>query len=87
MKSVDLADVTALEPFIRPGSTEPVLVKSHGQTVAAIIPVASTEDVEDLVLSRSPQFEAILKRSQDRLEQEGGLSSEEVRRHLGLSES
>lgn len=85
MKSIDLADITALEPYIQPGSTEPVLVKSQGQTVAAVIPVASAEDLEDLVLARSPQFEGILQRSQQRLEQEGGLNSDEVRRRLGLS--
>lgn len=87
MKSIDLADVTALEPFIKPGSTEPVLVKSHGETLAAVVPVASAEDLEDLVLSRSTQFESILQRSQNRLEQEGALTSDEVRRRLGLSTS
>jgi hypothetical protein len=84
MKSVDLADVNALEPFIQPGSTEPVLVKSQGQTVAAVIPVATPEDLEDLVLSRSPQFQTILERSEQRLAEEGGLSADEVRRRLGL---
>lgn len=87
MKSIDLADVTALEPFIQPGSTEPVLVKSHGQTVAAVLPVGSAEDLEELMLSRSPQFEAILACSEQRLSHEGGLTSDEVRRRLGHSAS
>lgn len=84
MKSIELADVTALGPFVAAGSTEPVLVKSHGQTVAAIVPVSNPDELEDLILSRNPDFEAVLQRSQQRLEQEGGLSSDEVRRRLGL---
>lgn len=43
------------------------------------------QDVESLLLSISPQFQAILKRSQHRLETEGGLSSADVREKLGLS--
>jgi len=85
MKSIDLADIAALGPFIQAGASEPVLVTSHGQTIAAVVPVASADDLEDLVLSRSAQFETILERSNQRLEKEGGLSSEEVRRRLGLS--
>jgi hypothetical protein len=84
MKSIDLAEVTALEPFIQPGSTEPVLVTSHGQTLAAVVPVTSADDLDDLALSRSPEFNAILQRSQERLERKGGLSPDEVRRQLGL---
>jgi antitoxin (DNA-binding transcriptional repressor) of toxin-antitoxin stability system len=84
MKSIDLANLTALEPFIQPGSTDPVLVTSHGQTIAAVVPVASDDDLEDLILARSQQFNAILQRSQERLEKEGGLGTDEVRRRLGL---
>ncbi|MBI3467825.1 MAG: hypothetical protein HY000_32855 [Planctomycetes bacterium] len=83
MKSIELKDVNALAPLIGPGNTEPVLVTSHGQTVAAVVPLTG-EDAEDLLLSRSPQFEAMLQRSQQRLDQEGGQSTEEVRRRLGL---
>jgi hypothetical protein len=47
-------------------------------------PVTSEEDLEDLAPSRSEQFQAILQRSQERLECEGPVSADEVRRHLGL---
>ena len=84
MKTIDLADVNALKPLIQPGSTETILVQSQGQTVAAVVPVGCDDDLEDLALSRSAEFNAILQRSQDRLEQDGGISSDEVRRRLGL---
>ena len=84
MKTIDLADVTALEPFVQPGSTEPILVQSQGHTVAAVVPVASDDDLEDLALSRSPEFNAILERSEERLAKEGAVPAAEVRRRLGL---
>jgi hypothetical protein len=84
MKSIDLATITALEPFVQPGSTETVLVQSHGKTIAAVVPVTSDDDLEDLILSRSEPFEAILNRSEQRLTNEGGLTANEVRERLGL---
>jgi antitoxin (DNA-binding transcriptional repressor) of toxin-antitoxin stability system len=84
MITVELSDVTALEPHIQPGGTEPILVKSHGKTVAMVVPVTRAEDVEDIVLSYSAHFEAILQRSQQRLASEGSLTSDEVRRRLGI---
>jgi hypothetical protein len=42
-------------------------------------------DIEDMLLSLNPKFQSILERSQQRLESEGGISSEEVRKRLGLS--
>jgi antitoxin (DNA-binding transcriptional repressor) of toxin-antitoxin stability system len=84
MKSIDLADVTALTPFVAAGKNEPILVKSQGQPVAAVVPITSADDWEDFVLSRSPEFEAILQESQRSLEEQGGLSTDEVRRRLGL---
>jgi hypothetical protein len=87
MRSVDLSELAALAPFVQQGSAEPVLVKSNGQTVAAILPISSTEDIEDLMLSGSPQFAAILERSEKRLAEEGAINAEEVRRRLGLPRS
>ena len=83
MKTIDLSEVSALAPHVQPGSQEPVIVIENGKTVAAILP-ADEGDIESLLLSINPQFQAILERSQRRLESEGGLSSAEVRSRLGL---
>ena len=83
MKSIDLSEVPALVPFVTPGSQEPVILTRDGQTVAAIVP-ANEQDVESLLLSINPQFQAILERSQQRLESDGGVSTAEVRKRLGL---
>ena len=41
-------------------------------------------DSEAAKLMKSPRFLAIIARSRERLKAEGGISSEEMRRRLGL---
>jgi len=83
MRTIDLSEVPALAAYVQSASSEPVVLTQDGQAVAAVIP-GDERDVENLVLSINPQFQAVLERSQRRLESEGGLSSAEVRRRLGL---
>ena len=83
MKTIELSEVSALTPHVQPGSHELVIVTQNGHTIAAILP-ADDQDVESLLLSVNPRFQAVLDRSQRRLESEGGLSSAEVRGRLGL---
>lgn len=84
MKTIELSEVSALAVHVQPGSHEPVFLTQNGHTIAAIVPT-DENDVESLMLSINPQFQAILERSQQRLKTEGGLSSAEVRKRLGLS--
>jgi hypothetical protein len=83
MRTIELSEVAVLIPLLQSGRSEPLFVTQDGQTVAAIVP-ANEEDAESLLLSINPQFEAILERSQQRLESEGGITSAEVRQRLGL---
>lgn len=86
MKAVELSRVSALEPHVRPASEEPFLLTKNGEVVAAVVPV-DEQDAENMLLSINPKFVAILERSRQRLEAEGGLSSAEVRQKLGLPAS
>jgi hypothetical protein len=86
MKSMDLADVAALAPHLQNEAQEPLFLTKDGHTVAAVVP-ADDDDVESLLLSINPKFQTILERSQQRLEAEGGLSSDQVREQLGLPPS
>lgn len=83
MKTIELGDVAALSPFVRPGSQSPVLLTEHGEARAAVVPLG-TDEAEQLLLSLSPEFQAILQRSEKRLASEGGLTSDQVRQRLGL---
>ena len=78
MKTIERSEVSALAPHLQPGSHEPVILTENGHPIAAILP-ADEQDVESLLLSINPQFQAVLERSQSRMESEGGLSSAEVR--------
>lgn len=82
MKTIDLSEVPALTPHLGVGA-EPLILTKNGHAVGAVVP-ASDGDVESLLLSSNPRFQEILRRSQERLESEGGLSTAEVRRRLGL---
>lgn len=86
MKTLDLSAVAALAPHLQSDAHEPLFLTKDGHTVAAVVP-ADDDDVESLLLSINPQFQAILERSQKRLESEGGLSTAEVRERLGLPSS
>jgi antitoxin (DNA-binding transcriptional repressor) of toxin-antitoxin stability system len=86
MKSIDISEVAALSPHVQPGSHEPLVLMQNGKTVAAIVPI-DEQDVESLLLSINPQFQAILEESQASLEAEGGISAAEVRARLGLPAS
>ena len=83
MKAIEVSQVSALEPHVRPGCEEPLLLTKDGEVVAAIVP-ADEREAESMLLSIHPKFQAILERSRQRLESEGGLSSADVRRRLGL---
>jgi antitoxin (DNA-binding transcriptional repressor) of toxin-antitoxin stability system len=86
MKSIDLSSISALSPHVLAGNQEPVVVLNNGKTVAAVVPIQE-EDIESLLLSINPQFQAILQESQDSFEAEGGFSSAEVRAKLELPPS
>jgi antitoxin (DNA-binding transcriptional repressor) of toxin-antitoxin stability system len=83
MKTIQLSEVAALTPHVQSGCDEPLVLMHEGKAVAAIVP-ADERDVEDMLLSINPQFNAILGRSQQRLEREGGLTPAEMRRRLNL---
>lgn len=83
MKAIELSEVSALAPHVKRGSDEPLLLTDRGHVVATIVP-ADEQDAESMLLSINPKFQAILERSRQRLETEGGLSSDEVRKRLEL---
>ncbi len=84
MIEIDIADATApLSEYIRETSKGAIVVTKRGKPLAALIDV-SDADRETVSLSTNPRFLAILERSRARMEREGGISSDEMRRRLGL---
>lgn len=84
MKTLEMAEATApLAEYARDVSKEPVVLTVGGRPVAALVPIENA-DLETASLSVHPQFLALIERSRARQKSEGGISSEEMRRRLGL---
>jgi prevent-host-death family protein len=84
MKTVEMKRATApLADYARDVEHEPVIVTEHGRPIAALMPIENA-DRETVALSTNPQFLALIERSRRRHETEGGVSTAEMRRRLGI---
>ncbi|MBI3914797.1 MAG: type II toxin-antitoxin system Phd/YefM family antitoxin [Chloroflexi bacterium] len=76
MKVASLADVKArLSAYIEELPTKgPVVITRNGKTAAVLIAPQDDEDLERLLLARSPHFQALLSRSRRSIREGKGLS-------------
>ena len=82
MKTLEMSKATApLADYARDVDKEPVIVTEHGRPVAALMPIENA-DRETVSLSTNAQFLALIERSRQRHEAQGGISSDEMRRRL-----
>ncbi|MBI4278832.1 MAG: type II toxin-antitoxin system prevent-host-death family antitoxin [Armatimonadetes bacterium] len=85
MKTLDMAHATAsLAEYARSVRKEPVVVTVRGKPVAALVPVRNA-DLETVTLSAHPDFIALIERSRQRQKAQGGMSTAEMRRRLGIA--
>ncbi|MBT8420283.1 MAG: type II toxin-antitoxin system prevent-host-death family antitoxin [Gammaproteobacteria bacterium] len=85
MRTMDISEATAsLSEYARVVAAEPVVITSGGKPLMALLDVRDT-DLETFSLSTNPEFMEIIRQSRERHEKERGISSEEMRRRLGLS--
>ncbi|MCL0060342.1 type II toxin-antitoxin system Phd/YefM family antitoxin [Dehalococcoidia bacterium] len=86
MKTIEMAEAKAtLAEYIRGLTVEPVIVTAGGKPVAALVAIENA-DMETVSLSANPGFLSLIERSRVRQQAEGGISSEEMRCRLGLSQ-
>ncbi len=87
MKTVEIDEATkTLAEYARESAAEPLVITQQGKPEAVVLPLENA-DLETVSLNTNPRFLDIIERSRSRLAEEGGLSSEEVRRQLGLDPS
>jgi prevent-host-death family protein len=87
MKVLEKVDATAsLAEYTANLDQEPVIITSSGKPIAALVPIGNM-DLEIVSLSTNPQFLELIERSRSRHRAEGGISSDEMRRKLGLHKS
>ena len=78
-----MADATAsLSEYAREAQKQALVVTQKGKPVLALMPLPPNTDLENLVVTTHPTFQAIMQRSEMRYRSEGGLSTEQVRRQL-----
>jgi prevent-host-death family protein len=79
MKIAPLADVKArLSAYLDQAASEgPIIITRNGKAVAVLIAPEDDDDLERLVLSRSPRFQAMLARSRRSLQGGQGLTADD----------
>jgi prevent-host-death family protein len=86
VKTIEIDKATGtLADCARAAAEEPLVLTQEGKPVAVLLPLENT-DLETVALSSNPKFLELIQRSRSRMRTEGGLSSEEVRRRLGVQE-
>jgi antitoxin (DNA-binding transcriptional repressor) of toxin-antitoxin stability system len=84
MKILERAKATApLAKYARELKKEPVILTVGKKPVAALVSIENA-DLETVTLSTHPKFLALIERSRARQKSEGGISSTEMRRRLGI---
>jgi hypothetical protein len=86
MKTMELAKATsALATYARRVGSEPMVFTQRGRPVAALVRLTNV-DMETLALSNDPRFIALIEQSRRRHERQGGISTSEMRRRLGVQQ-
>ncbi len=84
MKVIEKVEATApLAEYTSKMKKAPVIVTSKGRPIGALVPIENA-DLETVSLSTNPKFLELIERSRARHRGEGGISSEEKRRRLGV---
>ena len=82
MKTVDKQDATrTLADYASEIQGGAVVVTDHGIPVAALVPIENA-DLETVSLSTNRRFLDLIERSRSRVQNEGGMASEEMRRRF-----
>ena len=84
MRALGIKQATApLAEYVRTVGDGTVIVSEKGKPVAALVSLENA-DWETVRLSNHPKFLALIQRSRARQTKEGGISSNELRRRLGI---
>jgi len=76
MRIAPLADVKArLSAYVEQAQTEgPIIITRNGKAVAVLLAPVDDDDLENLILARSPRFQAVLDQSRQSIKAGKGLS-------------
>jgi antitoxin (DNA-binding transcriptional repressor) of toxin-antitoxin stability system len=84
MKTIDITNATApLSQYARELDQEPLVLTDGNQPIAALMPIDEA-DLDSVALGSNAKFLALLEQARAQRRAGAGLSTEEVRRELGL---
>lgn len=84
MKLVELQKASrSLREYAQESKAEPIVVTIDGKPMAVLLAIEDT-DLETVSLSTNAKFLALIERSRHRHQEEGGISSDEMRKRLGV---
>jgi prevent-host-death family protein len=87
MRVIKKTEATAsLAEYTTGVKKEPVIVTSKGKPIAALVSIENA-DLETISLSTNRKFLKLIERSRARQRAEGGISSDEMRRRLGVKKA
>jgi hypothetical protein len=85
MKSVELDEATAaLKDYAEQLTQDPIVLTRGGKAIAALVRLRDS-DLESFLVSESPVFKRIIRRSRISYKRGGGLSREELEERLAKS--
>ena len=85
MNIIEIEDAKdSLRNYAERVKDDPIVITHHGRPVAALLPLDNT-DIETAALSTNTKFLALIERSRQRQTTEGGISSREMRKRLGIN--
>jgi len=84
MRKLDLSRANAsLAEYVLGLDAGPLVLTRRGKPIAALVPVEGV-DLETLAVGTNPDFLDLIAESRRRMAEEGGMSSQEVRRLFGV---
>jgi antitoxin (DNA-binding transcriptional repressor) of toxin-antitoxin stability system len=85
MKTIDVSQATgSLGQYARELDREPLVLTVGGRPIAALLPIDDA-DLDSVALEMTPKFLALIEQARAQRRAGAGLSTDEVRRELGLS--
>jgi len=86
MKTIELSEATdSLSDYVKKARLETIVVTVRGKPTVALMAIGRNTDLENLIVSSDPAFRELIERSRAMYPPGSGLSTEDVRRQLGLS--
>lgn len=83
MKTASVAEVKSrLAAFLKESAAAPVVITHHGKAVAVLVGIEDDEELEHLLLARSPKLSAILDAAERRIDRGEGLPHDEFWREV-----